>query len=105
MFLPMPQAFQSSLSSVCPADLLATVPGFYAALAATLCELQERLQPGLPAKPNQNGWALPAAICERFLCDRSAPGQLCSECQPVAVSAAWLLRLLVMCARGHADSE
>ena len=69
------------------AGLFVKVPGLQSALAATLRELQEQLRRGPPRRPNPNGWALPAAILDRFQCDRSAPGQLCSLCQPAVVSS------------------
>lgn len=73
----------------CSAGLLASVPGFHAALAALEQELQEQLQHGPPTAPNPHGRPLPPAIVERFQCDRSPPGQHCNLCQPVVVSGRW----------------
>lgn len=79
--MPWPAQHPPPLLPVVSAGLFVRVPGLQAALAGALRELQGQLQHGPP-----HSWALPAAIVDRFQCNRSAPGQLCSLCQPVAVS-------------------
>lgn len=68
-------------------NLFAEVPGFRAALARVAEALGAVVAAGAPQAPNPGGWALPEGLVAALQCSNApGPGELCTVCQPVAVS-------------------